>query len=90
MRVEAGDPTLVRWGDWGWAARLRFTYTHPQTRRRVRIEEIVRMPDPEGFTLRRGERGELECWGFLPNGRLRHPMWLGWTDGAEKGRGPVR
>src|SRR5262249_51226279 len=53
VRVEAGDPTLVRWGDWGWAARLRFTYTHPQTRRRVRIEEIVRMPDPEGFTLRR-------------------------------------
>jgi predicted NUDIX family NTP pyrophosphohydrolase len=28
--VEDGNPELVRWGDWGWAARLRLTYTHPR------------------------------------------------------------
>ena len=40
---------------------------------------MVRVPDPEGFRLRPGERGALGCWGFLPNGRLRHPIWLGWA-----------
>jgi hypothetical protein len=55
------------------------TYRHPDTRRRVRIDEVVRVPNPEGFRLRPGERGAVECWGFLPNGRLRHPMWLGWA-----------
>jgi hypothetical protein len=52
---------------------------HPQTRWRVRIDEVFRVPDPGSFRLWPGERGTLECWGFLPNGRLRHPMWLGWT-----------
>src|SRR5262245_10906994 len=59
VRVVAGDPKLVRWGDWGWAVRLTLAYTHPQTRKRVRIDEVVRVPDPEGFRLRSGERGTL-------------------------------
>ncbi len=63
VRVEAGDPELVRWGDRGWAVRLTLTYQHPHTRRRVRIEEIVRVTDADGFTLRPGERGEILCWG---------------------------
>ena len=79
VRVESGDPTLVRWGDWGWAVRLTLTYRHPHTRRPVRIEEIVRVPQPDRFALRAGERGEVFCWGFLPNGRLRHPVWIRWT-----------
>jgi alpha-tubulin suppressor-like RCC1 family protein len=55
--------------------RLTLTYRHPQTRRHVRIDEIVRVPQPDSFTLRVGERGEVLCWGFLQNGRLRHPVW---------------
>jgi ATP-dependent DNA ligase len=78
-RIDGGEPALVRWGDWGWAARLTLTYRHPQTRRRVRIVEMVRVPQPESFVLRIGERGEMLCWGFLPNGRLRHPVWLRWV-----------
>ena len=66
-RVEVGDPELVRWGDWGWAVRLTLKYRHPQTHRQVRIDEVVRVPQPEGFVLRAGERGEVLCWGFLPN-----------------------
>jgi ATP dependent DNA ligase domain len=79
VRVEAGDPTLVRWGEWGWAARLTLTYRHPQTHRRIRIDEVVHVPDPEAFALRPRHVARVECWGFLPNGRLRHPLWLGWT-----------
>ena len=30
VRVEAGDPELVRWGDRGWAVRL--TLTSPERR----------------------------------------------------------
>lgn len=66
----------MRWGDWGWAVRLTLTYEHPHTRRRVRIDEIVRVPQPDDFTIRAGEQGEVLCWGFLPNGRLRHPVWV--------------
>ena len=84
VRVEAGDPELVRWGEWAWAVRLTLSYRPPRGRGRVRIDEIVRVPDPEGFVLHEGGRGALECWGFLPNGRLRHPMWLRWTEPAER------
>ena len=79
VRVEAGNPDLVRWGDWGWAVRLTLTYRHPYTRQRILIEEIVRVPQPDDFTLRPGECGETVCWGFLPNGRLRHPVWMRWV-----------
>jgi ATP-dependent DNA ligase len=82
VRVEGGDPELVRWGDGSWAARLTLTYQHPLTRRRLRIDEIVRVPQPDRFTLRAGERGELLCWGFLPSGRLRHPVWMRWASEA--------
>jgi hypothetical protein len=39
------------------------------------IDEVVRVSDPEGWELRLGE-ADVQCWGFLPNGRLRHPMWV--------------
>jgi len=79
VHVEAGNPELVRWGDWGWAVQLTLTYTHPHTGEVMRINEIVRVPQLDDFTLRTGAPGTVECWGFLPNGRLRHPMWMGWA-----------
>ncbi len=79
VHIEAGDPELVRWGDWGWAVRLSLRYEHPHTQEHIRIDEIVRVPQPNDFTVRIGASGTVQCWGFLPNGRLRHPMWVGWA-----------
>jgi ATP-dependent DNA ligase len=79
VHVQAGDPELARWGNWGWAVRLTLTYTHPHTGVTVNIDEIVRVPQPDAFILHVGASATVQCWGFLPNGRLRHPMWMGWA-----------
>jgi len=34
---------------------------------------------PDAFALHMGASGTVQCWGFLPNGRLRHPMWMDWA-----------
>jgi bifunctional non-homologous end joining protein LigD len=89
VHVEAGDPELVQWATGGWAVRLTLVYQHPHTGDTVRIDEIVRVPQPEAFTLQVGASGTVQCWGFLPNGRLRHPMWIGWEPSARKARQTV-
>jgi hypothetical protein len=81
--VEDGNPELIRWGDWGWAARLRLTYMHPRNGIRGTIDELVRVPDPDSFELRRGARADVLCWGILrPSGRLRHPVFVHWRGTA--------
>jgi hypothetical protein len=81
--VEDGESELVRWGEWGRAARLRLTYTHPRSGIRGTIEELVRIPDPEGFEVQRGARAAGLCWGILrPSGRLRHPVFVSWIGAA--------
>jgi len=57
--------------------RLTLSYTHPHTGEVIRIDEIVRVPQPDTFTLHVGASCTVQCWGFLPNGRLKHPMWMG-------------
>lgn len=80
--VNAGRDELVRWGDWGWAARLTLTYRLPH-RDAITIDEIVRVQHPQSFEIRRGHRAEVLCWGVLASGRLRLPVFLRWlTDGA--------
>ena len=59
VHVEAGDPKLVQWGDWGWAVRLTLTYTHPHTGEVIQIDEIVRVPQPDAFTLHVGAAGTV-------------------------------
>jgi ATP dependent DNA ligase domain len=76
VRVLSGSPDLVQWGDWGRAAKVRLAYTHPRSGVRTTIDELVRVPDPERWTPRRGA-AHVICWGILPSGRLRHPVWLG-------------
>ena len=75
VQVLDGSPGLVRWGDWGWAARVQLAYTHPRTGALTTIEELVRVTDPDGWALRLGEADVL-CWGILPSGRLRHPVFV--------------
>ncbi len=69
-----GSPALVKWGDWVWAAKVRLAYTHPRTGTVTTIDELVRVTDPDGWVLRLGEADVL-CWGMLPSGRLRHPVF---------------
>jgi hypothetical protein len=79
VHVEAGDPELVPWGDRGWAVRLTLVYQHPHTGETIRIDnEIVRVPQPDAFTLHAGRLAPCSAEVSWPNGRLRHPMWMGW------------
>ena len=75
VQVLGGSPDLIKWGDWGWAARVQLAYTHPRTGALTTIEELVRVTDPDGWALRLGEADVL-CWGVLPSGRLRHPVFV--------------
>jgi bifunctional non-homologous end joining protein LigD len=75
VQVLSGSTALVKWGDWGWAARVKLAYTHPRTGAATTIDELVRVTDSEGWTLRLGEADVL-CWGILPSGRLRHPVFV--------------
>jgi bifunctional non-homologous end joining protein LigD len=74
VQVLDGSPDLVKWDDWGRAAKVRLAYTHPRTGTPTSVNELVRVTDPEGWTLRLGEADVL-CWGVLPSGRLRHPVF---------------
>jgi hypothetical protein len=75
-RLLDGEPELVKWGDCGRAARLRLRYRHPRSGATTTIGELVRVPAPDTFELRKGARISLPCWGILPSGRLRHPVLL--------------
>jgi hypothetical protein len=81
--VEDGQAELVQWGDWGRAARLSLSYCHPKTGLLQTIDEFVRVPTPDAFELRRDVWAKVLCWGVLPIGRLRHPVFVGWTDATE-------
>jgi hypothetical protein len=39
---------------------------------------MIRIRRDNTFTLRAGERAELVCWGVMPSGMLRHPLFLRW------------
>jgi hypothetical protein len=75
MRLLDGEPQSVKWGDWGWAARVQLAYTHPRTGVLTTIEALVRVSNPDGWKLRLGEAGVL-CEGVLPSGRLQHPVFV--------------
>jgi hypothetical protein len=59
--------------------RLELDYTHPRTCETVAIEQTVRVPRGDAFELRVGARAESLCWGVMPSGSLRHPVFVGWV-----------
>ena len=75
VQVLDGSPALVKWGEWGHAAKVRLACTHPRTGALTTIDELVRVTDPEGWALHLSEADVL-CWGVLPSGRLRHPVFV--------------
>jgi ATP-dependent DNA ligase len=74
--VTGGSTDRVRWGDWGEAVMLAFRYTHPRTGGDVEIHQAVRVPRDLPFDLTIGARLALVCWGVMPSGLLRHPVFL--------------
>jgi hypothetical protein len=79
--VTAGSTKAIPWGDWGLAVMLELRYVHPRTGDAVEIRQAVRIRRDEPFELRTGARAELLCWGVMPTGMLRHPLFLRWHDG---------
>jgi hypothetical protein len=75
VQVLDGSPALVKWDEWGHAAKVRLAYTHPRTGALTTIDELVRVTDPEGWALHLSEADVL-CWGVQPSGRLRHPVFV--------------
>jgi len=79
--VTGGAPEPIPWGDWGQAVMLELRYTHPRQGRLVEIRQAVRVRrEPDAFALRVRERAELVCWGVMPSGMLRHPLFVRWME----------
>ncbi len=77
--VTGGSAERIRWGDWGEAVMLAFRYTHPRTGATVRIRQAVRITKEMPLELRVGARAQVLCWGVMPSGMLRHPLFLRWV-----------
>ena len=69
----------MAWGDWGEPVMLKLRYTHPRRGDRTEIRQAVRVARHEPFELKAGKRASLVCWGVMPSGLLRHPLFLGWS-----------
>lgn len=78
VHVLSGGEALVEWGDWAHAALLTFTYWHPRREETVTVEQAVRVPNPAEWRPRSGATARLLCWGLMPGGPLRHPIFVGW------------
>jgi hypothetical protein len=57
---------------------LELTYKHPRTGKRLAIRQAVRIARQEPFELNVGAQASLVCWGVMPSGMLRHPLFLTW------------
>jgi len=62
----------------GLAVMLEIAYKHPQDAKLIQIRQAVRIRRDEPFILHAGKRAELVCWGVMPNGMLRHPLFVRW------------
>jgi len=77
-RVIGGSGERIAWGDWGEAVMLELSYNHPRTGKRTIIRQAVRIGRQQPFELRIGARASVVCWGVMPSGMLRHPLFLAW------------
>jgi len=76
--VTGGSPEPIQSGDGGLAVMLDIAYTHSRDGKLVEIRQAVRIRREEPFSLRASERAELVCWGVMPSGMLRHPLFVRW------------
>ena len=80
MVVTGGSAERIKWGDWGEAVMLELSYAHPRTGETTQIRQVVRIVRAQPFELMCGTPAELVCWGVMPSGMLRHPLFLRWLD----------
>jgi hypothetical protein len=78
--VTGGSARPIQWGDWELAVMLELQYRHPRTGASVEIRQAVRIRRDEPFELRTGAPAEVLCWGVMPSGMLRHPLFVRWRD----------
>ena len=78
VTITGGSARRIPWGDWGEAVMLELRYTHPRTGTATEIGQAVRIPRGQPFELEIGQRAKVVCWGVMPSGMLRHPLFLRW------------
>jgi hypothetical protein len=44
----------------------------------TQIPQPVRIARDQPFELAGASRASVVCWGVMPSGFLRHPLFLGW------------
>ena len=76
--VTGGSPEPIRWGDGRPAIMLDIAYMHPRNGNAIQMRQAVRIRRDEPFTLHAGKRAEVVCWGVMPSGMLRHPLFMRW------------
>ena len=76
--VTGGSSEPIPGGDWGLAVMLDNAYTHLRDGKLIEIRQAIRIRRDELFILHAGERTELVCWGVMPSGMLRHPLFVRW------------
>jgi hypothetical protein len=76
--VTGGSSEPIPWGDWGLAVMLEIAYQHPRNGKLVEIRQAIRIRRDEPLTFHQRERAELICWGVMPSGMLRHPLFVRW------------
>jgi ATP-dependent DNA ligase len=76
--IAGGSSRRIPWGDWGEAVMLELRYAHPRGGAEVQIRQAVRIPHDQSFELCVGQRAEVVCWGVMPSGMLRHPVFMRW------------
>src|SRR5215470_1047661 len=59
------------------AVMLNIAYKHPRDGKLIQIRQAIRRDEP--FTLHPRQRVELVCWGVMPSGMLRHPLFVRWS-----------
>jgi hypothetical protein len=69
-RLYGAPRGLVRWGDWGQACVMAFSYRDPRTSELVTGEQAVRVQRPAEWKPWRGP-------GVPRSGLLRHPVVIG-------------
>jgi ATP-dependent DNA ligase len=79
VKVTGGSAERIAWGDWGDAVMLELAYKHPRTGKLTKIRQAVRIARQQPFELKVDAKASVVCWGVMPSGILRHPLFLGWA-----------
>jgi ATP-dependent DNA ligase len=79
VKVTGGSAERIAWGDWGDAVMLELAYKHPRTGKLTKIRQAVRIARQQPFELKVDAKASVVCWGVMPSGMLRHPLFLGWS-----------